>query len=144
MFKSSSKIDEGLDAIVEDGGEAEEVELEEDLKTQKETADYDANDRVEIEPVLIETQVKQNDLATSETIQPEIKEEEKENIDLDTDDHVEIEPVPINPQIEQNAVTNLKPTEPEEKNFYWKNSRSKKVKSLNANLMMICLNWRSY
>ena len=54
LFKSSSKIDEGLDAIVEDGGEAEEVELEEDLKTQKETADYDANGRVEIEPVLIE------------------------------------------------------------------------------------------
>ena len=36
LFKSSSKIDEGLDAIVEDGGEAEEVELEEELKTQKE------------------------------------------------------------------------------------------------------------
>ena len=29
LFKSSSKIDEGLDAIIEDGGEAEEVELEE-------------------------------------------------------------------------------------------------------------------
>ena len=40
LFKSSSKIDEGLDAIIEDGGEAEEVELEEDLKTQKETVDY--------------------------------------------------------------------------------------------------------
>ena len=35
LFKSSSKIDEGLDAIIEDGGEAEEVELEEELKTQK-------------------------------------------------------------------------------------------------------------
>ena len=34
LFKSSSKIDEGLDAIIEDGGEAEEVELEEGLKTQ--------------------------------------------------------------------------------------------------------------
>ena len=111
LFKSSSKIDEGLDAIVEDGGEAEEVELEEDLKTQKENVDYDASDRVEIEPVLIEPQVKQNDLAKSETIEPEIKAEEKENIDLDTDDHIEIESVTINPQIEQNAVTNLKPTE---------------------------------
>ena len=40
LFKSSSKIDEGLDAIIEDGGQAEEVELEEDLKTQKETVDY--------------------------------------------------------------------------------------------------------
>ena len=29
LFKSSSKIDEGLDAIIEDGGEAEEIELEE-------------------------------------------------------------------------------------------------------------------
>ena len=35
LFKSSSKIDEGLDAIIEDGGEAEEVESEENLKTQK-------------------------------------------------------------------------------------------------------------
>ena len=37
LFKSSSKIDEGLDAIIEDGGEAEEVELEEDLKIEKES-----------------------------------------------------------------------------------------------------------
>ena len=30
MFKSSSKIDEGLDAIVQDGGEVEEI-LEEEV-----------------------------------------------------------------------------------------------------------------
>ena len=112
LFKSSSKIDEGLDAIVEDGGEAEEVELEEDLKTQKETVDYAANDQADIEPVPVEPQLEQNAPTTSEPIEPE---EKKETGDLDTDDHVDIEPTPVNPQIEQNAVTNLKPTEPEEK-----------------------------
>ena len=112
LFKSSSKIDEGLDAIVEDGGEAEEVELEEDLKTQKETVDDVTNDQADIESVPIEPQLEQNAPTTSESIELE---EKKETVDLDTDDHVEIEPVPINPQIEQNAVTNLKPTEPEEK-----------------------------
>ena len=112
LFKSSSKIDEGLDAIVEDGGETEEVELEEDLKTQKETVDYAKNNQADIEPVPIEPQLEQNAPTTSESIELE---EKKETVDLDTDDHVEIEPVPINPQIEQNAVTNLKPTEPEEK-----------------------------
>ena len=111
LFKSSSKIDEGLDAIVEDGGEVEEVELKEDLKTQKETVDYDASDRVEIEPILIEPQLKQNDPATLETIEPEEKAEEKENIDLDTSDHVEIESVPINLQGEENSETNSKPIE---------------------------------
>ena len=40
LFKSSSKIDEGLDAIIEDGGEAEEVELEKELKTQEESVEY--------------------------------------------------------------------------------------------------------
>jgi len=112
LFKSSSKIDEGLDAIVEDGGEAEEVELQEELKTQKETVDYATNDQVDIEAVPIESQLEQNALTTSESIELEKK---KETGDLDTDEHVEIEPVPINPQIEKNAVTNLKPTEPEEK-----------------------------
>ena len=112
LFKSSSKIDEGLDAIVEDGGEAEEVELEEELKTQKETVDDATNDQVDIEPVPIEPQLEQNTPTTSEPIELE---EKKETGDLDTDEHVEIESVPINPQIEQNAVTNLKPTEPEEK-----------------------------
>ena len=112
LFKSSSKIDEGLDAIVEDGGEAEEVELEEELKTQKETVDDATNDQADIESAPIEPQLEQNAPTTSQSIELE---EKKETGELDTDDHVEIEPVPINPQIEQNAVTNLKPTEPEEK-----------------------------
>ena len=112
LFKSSSKIDEGLDAIVEDGGEAEEVELEEELKTQKETVDDATNDQADIESVPLEPQLEQNAPTTSESIELE---EKKEAGDLDTDDHVEIEPVPINPQSEQNEVTNLKPTGPEEK-----------------------------
>ena len=60
LFKSSSKIDEGLDAIVEDGGEAEEVDLEEELKTQKETVDDDTNDQADIESVPSEPQLAQN------------------------------------------------------------------------------------
>ena len=112
LFKSSSKIDEGLDAIIEDGGEAEEVELEEDLKAQKETVDYATNEQADIEPVLNEPQLEQNAPTTSESIKTE---EKKEADDLDTGERVEIEPEPINPQIEQNALTNLKPTEPEEK-----------------------------
>ena len=112
LFKSSSKIDEGLDAIVEDGGEAEEVELEEEFKTQKETVDDATNDQADIESVPIEPQLEQNAPTTSQSIELE---EKKETGELDTDDHVEIESVPINPQIEQNAVTNLKPTEPEGK-----------------------------
>ena len=112
LFKSSSKIDEGLDAIVEDGGEAEEVEVEEELKTQKETVDDARNDQADIESVPLEPQLEQNVPTTSESIELE---EKKETGDLDTDDHVEIESFPINPQIEQNEVTNLKPTEPEEK-----------------------------
>ena len=112
LFKSSSKIDEGLDAIIEDGGEAEEVELEEDLKTQKETVDYATNEQADIEPVLNEPQLEQNAPTTSESIKTE---EKKETDDLDTGERVEIEREPINPQIEQKALTNLKPTEPEEK-----------------------------
>ena len=112
LFKSSSKIDEGLDAIIEDGGEAEDVELEEDLKAKKETVDYATNDQANIEPVLHEPQLEQNALTTPKSIKTE---EKKETDDLDTGKLVEIEPEPINPQIEQNALTNLKPTEPEEK-----------------------------
>ena len=112
LFKSSSKIDEGLDAIIEDGGEAEDVELEEDLKAKKETVDYATNDQANIEPVLHEPQLEQNALTTPESIKTE---EKKETDDLDTGKLVEIEPEPINPQIEQNALTNFKPTEPEEK-----------------------------
>ena len=112
LFKSSSKIDEGLDAIIEDGGQAEEVELEEDLKTQKETVDFATDDKTDIESVLIQPQLEQNAAPTSESIGPE---EKKETGDLDTKDTVKIDPIPSNPQIEKNAVTDLKPAEPDEK-----------------------------
>ena len=108
LFKSSSKIDEGLDAIIEDGGEAEEVELEEGLKTQKETVEFATSVEAEIEPASTDPKLEQNVLNASETIEPE---EVKENVDFDKIDDVEIEPVPIKPQIEQNEVANEKPTE---------------------------------
>ena len=109
LFKSSSKIDEGLDAIIEDGGEAEEVELEEGLKkTQKETVEFSTSVEAEIEPAPIDTKLEQNVLNASETIEPE---EMNEDVDFDKIDDVEIEPVPIKPQIEQNEVANEKPTE---------------------------------
>lgn len=108
LFKSSSKIDEGLDAIIEDGGEAEEVELEEGLKTQKETVEFATSVEAEIEPAPIDPKLEQNVPNASETIEPE---EVKENVDFDKIDDVEIEPVPIKPQIEQNEVANEKPTE---------------------------------
>ena len=108
LFKSSSKIDEGLDAIIEDGGEAEEVELEEGLKTQKETVEFATSVEAEIEPAPIDPKLEQNVLSASETIEPE---EVKENVDFDKIDDVEIEPVPIKPQIEQNEVANEKPKE---------------------------------
>jgi len=75
LFKSSSKIDEGLDAIVEDGGEAEEVDLEEELKTQKETVDDDTNDQADIESVPSEPQLEQNAPTISESIEFEEKKE---------------------------------------------------------------------
>lgn len=108
LFKSSSKIDEGLDAIIEDGGEAEEVELEEGLKTQKETVEFATSVEAEIEPAPIDPKLEQNALNASETIEPE---EVKENVDFDKIDDVEIEPVPIKPQIEQIELANEKPTE---------------------------------
>ena len=109
LFKSSSKIDEGLDAIIEDGGEAEEVELEEGLKkTQKETVEFSTSVEAEIEPAPLDPKLEQNVLNASETIEPE---EMKENVDFDKIDDVEIEPVPIKPQIEQIEVANEKPTE---------------------------------
>ena len=112
LFKSSSKIDEGLDAIIEDGGEAEEVELEEGLKTQKETVEFATSVEAEIEPVPIDPKLEQNALNASETIESE---EVKENVDSDKIDDVETEPVPIKPQIEQNEVANEKPTETKRK-----------------------------
>ena len=87
LFKSSSKIDEGLDAIIEDGGEAEEVNLEEELKTQEEIVDYAKNDQTDIKPVLIDSQLEQNAPTRSGSIKTE---EEKETDDLDTDERVEI------------------------------------------------------
>ena len=112
LFKSSSKIDEGLDAIIEDGGEAEEVELEEGLKTQKETVEFATSVEAEIEPAPIDPKLEQNALNASETIESE---EVKENVDFDKIDDVEIEPVPIKPQIKQNEVANEKPTETKRK-----------------------------
>ena len=108
LFKSSSKIDEGLDAIIEDGGEAEEVELEEGLKTQKETVEFATSVEVEIEPAPIDPKIEQKAKNASETIKSE---EVKENVDFDKIDDVEIEPVPIKPQIEQIELANEKPTE---------------------------------
>ena len=109
LFKSSSKIDEGLDAIIEDGGEAEEVELEEGLKkTQKETVEFSTSVEAEIEPAPLDPKLEQNVLNASETIEPE---EMNEDVDFDKIDDVEIEPVPIKPQIKQNEVANEKPTE---------------------------------
>ena len=108
LFKSSSKIDEGLDAIIEDGGEAEEVELEEGLKTQKETVEFATSVEVEIEPAPIDPKIEQKAKNASETIKSE---EVKENVDFDKIDDVEIEPVPIKPQIEQNEVANEKSKE---------------------------------
>ena len=112
LFKSSSKIDEGLDAIIEDGGEAEEVELEEGLKTQKEAVEFATSVEAEIEPAPIDPKLEQNALNASETIESE---EVKENVDSDKIDDVETEPVPIKPQIEQNEVANEKPTETKRK-----------------------------
>lgn len=112
LFKSSSKIDEGLDAIIEDGGEAEEVELEEGLKTQKETVEFATSVEAEIEPAPIDPKLEQNALNASETIEPE---EVKEDVGSDKIDDVETEPVPIKPQIEQNEVANEKPTETKRK-----------------------------
>ena len=45
MFKSSSKIDEGLEAIVSDGGDAEEVV--QDLAAEQEVADAAAKAEIE-------------------------------------------------------------------------------------------------
>ena len=127
LFKSSSKIDEGLDAIIEDGGEAEEVELEEGLKTQKETVEFATSVEAEIEPAPIDPKLEQNVLNASETIEPE---EVKENVDFDKIDDVEIEPVPIKPQIEQNEAANekLKETKGKKETLVEKILGRKKVK----------------
>jgi|TARA_A200000159_G_scaffold40689_2_gene37315 fused signal recognition particle receptor len=75
LFKSSSKIDEGLDAIVEDGGEAEEVELDQTPKSQKVAADLNLNDQADIEIVQSEPPSDQNLSTEVESVEPEKQKE---------------------------------------------------------------------
>ena len=75
LFKSSSKIDEGLDAIVEDGGEAEEVELDQTPKSQKVAADSNLNDQADIEIVQSEPPSDQNLSTEVESVEPEKQKE---------------------------------------------------------------------
>lgn len=75
LFKSSSKIDEGLDAIVEDGGEAEEVELDQTSKSQKVAADLNLNDQADIEIVQSEPPSDQNLSTEVESVEPEKQKE---------------------------------------------------------------------
>lgn len=75
LFKSSSKIDEGLDAIVEDGGEAEEVELDQTPTSQKVAADLNLNDQADIELVQSEPPSDQNLSTEVESVEPEKQKE---------------------------------------------------------------------
>jgi fused signal recognition particle receptor len=75
LFKSSSKIDEGLDAIVEDGGEEEEVELEQDLIPQKEADDFIASDQSNIEVAQKEPAVEKDASSKVENLEPEKQKE---------------------------------------------------------------------
>ena len=75
LFKSSSKIDEGLDAIVEDGGEEEEVELEQDLIPQKEADNFIASDQSNIEVAQKEPAVEKNVSSKVENLEPEKQKE---------------------------------------------------------------------
>ena len=75
LFKSSSKIDEGLDAIVEDGGEAEEVELDQTPISQKVAADSNQNDQADIEIVQSEPSSDQNLSTEVESVEPEKQKE---------------------------------------------------------------------
>ena len=75
LFKSSSKIDEGLDAIVEDGGEEEEIELEQDLIPQKEASEFIANDQANNEVVQKEPAIEKNVSSKEETFKPEKQKE---------------------------------------------------------------------
>ena len=75
LFKSSSKIDEGLDAIVEDGGEEEEVELEQDLIPQKEADDFIASDQSNIEVAQKEPAVEKDVSSKFENLEPEKQKE---------------------------------------------------------------------
>ncbi len=51
LFKSSSKIDEGIEAIIEDGGEPEEVELKQADTLQKEEINTHKSDQSDISGV---------------------------------------------------------------------------------------------
>ena len=75
LFKSSSKIDEGLDAIVEDGGEEEEIELEQDLIPQKEASEFIASDQANNEVVQKEPAIEKNVSSKEETLKPEKQKE---------------------------------------------------------------------
>ena len=75
LFKSSSKIDEGLDAIVEDGGEEEEIELEQDLIPQKEASEFIASDHANNEVVQKEPAIEKNVSSKEETLKPEKQKE---------------------------------------------------------------------
>ena len=75
LFKSSSKIDEGLDAIVEDGGEEEEIELEQDLIPQKEASEFIASDQANNEVVQTEPAIEKNVSSKEETFKPEKQKE---------------------------------------------------------------------
>ena len=75
LFKSSSKIDEGLDAIVEDGGREEEIELEQDLILQKEANDFIASDQSNIEVAQKEPAVEKNVSSKDENPEPEKQKE---------------------------------------------------------------------
>ena len=75
LFKSSSKIDEGLDAIVEGGGDEEEVELEQDLTPQKEADDFITSDQYNIEVAQKETAIEKNVSSKVENLEPEKQKE---------------------------------------------------------------------
>ena len=75
LFKSSSKIDEGLDAIVEGGGGEEEVELEQDLTPQKEADDFITSDQSNIEVAQKEPAVEKNVSSKVENLEPEKQKE---------------------------------------------------------------------
>lgn len=75
LFKSSSKIDEGLDAIVEDGGQAEEVELDQTPTSQKVAADFNLSDQSDIEIVQSEPPLDQNVSTEVESLEPEKQKE---------------------------------------------------------------------
>ncbi|MDA9672188.1 signal recognition particle-docking protein FtsY [Paracoccaceae bacterium] len=75
LFKSSSKIDEGLDAIVEDGGREEEIELEQDLILQKEANDFIASDQANIKVAKKESAIEKNVSSKDENPEPEKQKE---------------------------------------------------------------------